>query len=351
MDDQDEIVGHYDHGNRAFLQAFMARGTMTFKEARPVLAAIFTEQENQATDPRQVTQEDFESYVSAASAAISPFDLEIRSTMHQVRKERVYAVVNTTSDPMAQMATLHSAEEIAFVKRVIDAMFEKYNSRRLEAMCLDGMQANKFRAPPQRNPSDDDPVDNNDGDGEPQTQQQQPALKGLKSSEAETMMRCMVEEGWFERSREGLYSLSARALMELRSWLVESYNDPDAEDGEWQRVKFCAACKEVMTVGQRCAQVDCNVRLHDGCADAFWRTRREQRCPGPGCRRDWDGRHYVGERAITETEAYKRGRRRSGRGGAGGGDREAAAGRSSNLMEEVMEENADLDDANDDDGD
>ncbi len=326
MEEQDEITGHYDDGNRAFLQAFMARGTMTFKEARPILAAIFSLQENQRTEPGQVAQEDFESYISAASAAISAFDLEIRSMMHQVKKERVYAIVNTTSDPMAQMATLHSAEEIAFVKRVIDGMFEKYNSRRMEAICLDGMQANKLRTVPRT-------IEENDlEDGGNQTQTQ--TLKGLKSSEAEAMMSNMVDEGWFERSREGLYSLTPRALMELRSWLVDSYNDPDAEDGEWQRVKFCEACKEIVTVGQRCPSVDCNVRLHDICQDAFWRTRRERKCPK--CKQEWTSRHFVGERAITETEAYKRGRRRSGR------------GRSSNLIEEVMEENADDDD--DDDG-
>jgi hypothetical protein len=32
----------YNDSNRAFLQAFMARSTMTFDEARPVLAAIFS---------------------------------------------------------------------------------------------------------------------------------------------------------------------------------------------------------------------------------------------------------------------------------------------------------------------
>lgn len=37
--------GGYNDGNRAFLQAFMARGTMTFPEAQGVLAEIFTIQE------------------------------------------------------------------------------------------------------------------------------------------------------------------------------------------------------------------------------------------------------------------------------------------------------------------
>jgi hypothetical protein len=39
--------GDYNDGNRAFLQALMARGTMTFKEGQKVLAAIFTVQEGQ----------------------------------------------------------------------------------------------------------------------------------------------------------------------------------------------------------------------------------------------------------------------------------------------------------------
>ncbi|KAI0100991.1 Nse1 non-SMC component of SMC5-6 complex-domain-containing protein [Nemania sp. FL0031] len=319
-EEQDDFIGQYDDGNRAFLQAFLARGTMTFKESQPILAAIFTAQENEVVQPGQISQEDFDSFVSAASAAVSPFDLEIRSTMHQIRKERVYALVNTMSDPLTQLATLHSADEIAFVKRVIDAMFEKYNTPRMEAMCLDEMQANKLRVPP-RPETDDDDVEIENGETQPQTQ----APKGLKSSEVETMMRSMVDEGWFERSRDGFYYLSPRALLELRTWLIESYNDPDAEDGEWQRVKFCEACKDVVTIGQRCAERDCLVRLHDNCAEAFMRTRPQRACPK--CSTEWTGRHFVGERAVTETEAYQRGRRRSGKGG-----------RNSNLVEEIMRE-------------
>ncbi|KAK5636099.1 hypothetical protein RRF57_011811 [Xylaria bambusicola] len=302
-EDQDELAGQYNDGNRAFLQALLARGTMTFAESKPILAAIFTAQENESVEPNQITQEDLDSYISAASDAISPFDLEIRSIMHQIRKERVYAIVNTTSDALTQLATLHSPDEIAFVKRVIDAMFEKYNTPRMEALCLDEMQANKLRVPP-RPDNDDEAMENGE------TQNQPP--KGLKSSEVETVMRSMVDEGWFERSHEGFYYLSSRALLELRSWLLESYNDPDAEEGEWQRVKFCEACKDIVTIGQRCAERDCLIRLHDYCADAFFRTRRSRACPK--CSEEWSGKHFVGERAVTETEAYQRGRRRSGKG-------------------------------------
>ncbi|KAI0379811.1 Nse1 non-SMC component of SMC5-6 complex-domain-containing protein [Hypomontagnella monticulosa] len=340
-DYEDDAPGHYDDGNRAFLQAFMARGTLTFAQAQPILAAIFTaleraerrnnedqnpnEAEPQPVRPADVTREDFDSYVSAASAAISPLDMEIRSATHQVTKERIWALVNTTSDPTTQLATLHSAEEIAFVRRVIDAMFDKYNTPRLEMLCVDGMQANKLRAAPRNADENGDgnasgsreaeDGDTKEGDSAtPQTQTQTVGgLKGLKSSEVEQVMRNMVDEGWFERSREGFYSLSPRALMELRAWLVDAYNDPDAEPNEWQRVKFCEACREIVTVGQRCAERDCVTRLHDACLEAFWKTRKDRKCPR--CSTEWSGKHFVGERAVTETEAYQRGRRRSGRGG------------------------------------
>ncbi|KAI1300927.1 Nse1 non-SMC component of SMC5-6 complex-domain-containing protein [Xylaria venustula] len=325
-EDQDDLAGQYSDGNRAFLQAFLARGTMTFDQSKHVLAAIFTAQENSAVEPNQITQEDFDSYVSAASAAVSPFDLEIRSTMHQTRRgERVYALVNTTSDAMTQLATLHSADEIAFVKRVIDAMFEKYNTPRMEALCLDEMQANKLRTPPPPPPDDEA------GDGGENGEAQNHAPKALRSSEVETVMRSMVDEGWFERSRDGFYCLSARALLELRSWLLESYNDPDAEEGEWQRVKFCEACKDVVTIGQRCAERDCLIRLHDNCAEAFFRTRRERTCPK--CSEEWTGKHFVGQRAVTETDAYQRGRRRSGK-----------AARHSNLVEDIMHDDDEQED-------
>ena len=38
-DDEDEV---YNNTNRAFLQAFLARSTLTYDEAKPILAAIFT---------------------------------------------------------------------------------------------------------------------------------------------------------------------------------------------------------------------------------------------------------------------------------------------------------------------
>lgn len=42
MPDDEEDEAQYNDTNRAFLQAFLARSTLTFEQAKPILAAIFT---------------------------------------------------------------------------------------------------------------------------------------------------------------------------------------------------------------------------------------------------------------------------------------------------------------------
>jgi hypothetical protein len=262
------------------------------------LFALSNVSSGQPTRPRDVTLDDFTSYLSAASTALSPFDYEIRSTLHQISKERVWALVNSTSDALTQLATVRTADEIAFIKRVLDAMFETYNTQRQEVMGVTSMQAMKVARTDGRRQSM--------GNGESQS-----ADKGLTSSQAEKLLLSLVEEGWMERSREGWFTLSPRALMELKGWLVATYNEPDAEEGEWQHIKNCEACKNIVTVGQRCSNVGCNVRLHEGCLAPFWRTMREQKCSR--CGTQWKGL-WVGEKAVTSTEAWNRGKRVSGAG-------------------------------------
>lgn len=52
-----DMAESYNDGNRAFLQAFMARGTITLEDARTILAAIFTIQEGTAISPMLATRD------------------------------------------------------------------------------------------------------------------------------------------------------------------------------------------------------------------------------------------------------------------------------------------------------
>lgn len=309
----------YDDTNRAFLQALISRGSITFKQAQPILASILTASGNEVS-AAEITHEDLDNYIAAASEAVSAFDFEIRSSAHQTTKERYYALVNGTSDPLTQIATVRTPDEMSFIGRVLDAMFETYNTRRCEVMAVTSMQAIKLARPPL----------NRRSSGVPES-----ADKGLTSSQAEKLMASLVDEGWMERSAKGYYTLSPRALMELRGWLVASYNEePDEEDGdedEWQRIKNCVACKNIITVGERCEDWRCNVRLHTICAAPFWRGKGEKKCPG--CKKKW-GNGVVGEKAAMQKQNE----------GAGGSSRRHRGSMDGADEEEVEEAEAESDD-------
>ncbi|RKF83984.1 Non-structural maintenance of chromosomes element 1-like protein [Golovinomyces cichoracearum] len=265
----------YTDGNRAFLQAIMARGAFTLSEGKSMLAAILSVQEEKRVDANEVSQEMFDSYIAAAADAVSCFEYEIHSTQHQVTKNRIYAFVNSVSDALTQIATVRTPDELLYIRRLIDAMFETNNTKRKEVMAIRSMQAleSKIRK----------------GTSE----------KSITQAEAEKLLTILEREKWLERSSEGFYSLAPRALIELRSWLVDTYNDSEDLDA-WQKVKFCEACKEIVTVGERCSDLDCIIRLHNICEAAYWRSRPSRTCPK--CKLEWKGGNFVGEKAVTSLE-------------------------------------------------
>ncbi|KAI9721044.1 MAG: hypothetical protein M1812_002525 [Candelaria pacifica] len=273
---------HYNDTNRAFLQAFLSRSILTLKEAKPILAAISSAHDDRETLPEDITESDLNNYISRANQSLSAFDLEIRSTysQHQQQnsdKTRIYAIVNTTSDSITQLATIHTADEISFVKRVLDAIFLTYNTKRVEICAVTGMQAIQLHKIPSGTlDGEGNHIGNNNGGGV--------GGGGLSAMQAEKVLTGLVEEGWFERSKAGFYSLSPRGLMELRGWLLDTYNGgaggEEEEGGEDEseragdRVKLCFACREIITV--------------------------------------WTGKDFVGEKVVTTSERYLQGKRRSG---------------------------------------
>ncbi|KAK4226166.1 Nse1 non-SMC component of SMC5-6 complex-domain-containing protein [Podospora fimiseda] len=294
-------IGYNDH-NRAFLQAFMARGTLTFSEAQNLIGEI------QGVDPQSLTMDQFINVIRTSREAVEPLDFDIRNTRRQTGNgERVWAFINAHSDPATMLATIRSPEEVSYIKRLFDAMFETYNTPRMEVMAVDEAQALKVSRPPRDRESAAHTQQNGEnGDGS-----QAAVDRGLKHSEVLTLLTSLVDEGWLEKSQQGFFTLSPRSLIELWSWLVATYNDPDLEE-DWQHIKFCEACKEIVTDGQRCSNADCTIRLHDICEGGFWRTKPDRKCPK--CSTPWDGNHFVGERAVTSRSGFRRskGGRRSG---------------------------------------
>ena len=118
-------------------------------------------------------------------------------------------------------------------------MFETNNTPRHEIMAITAIQATKLHKPPS-NRRDSENVETQGSLGQ-----------GITMLQAEKVLKALVEQNWFEKSRNNYYSLSPRALMELRGWLMETYNDNDSDEendqGQVSKVKLCHACKEIIT--------------------------------------------------------------------------------------------------------
>ena len=344
MSDDGDDGASYGNTHRAFLQALLARQTITFEEAKPLISSIRTAAAAQSSGrahlPGDVTQDEFEDYIQRVGDALTSFDFEIRSSYHQVTRERIYALVNTTSDALTQMATIHSPDDIAYVKRVIDGMFDTNNTPRQEIMAIQAYQARKLA----KAPGDVDRRDSGQN-GDTQTQSKNASLT---QSQAEKVLESMEQEGWFEktvitsRSERDVhwYSLTQRALMELQHWLVDAYNEPPEEGDEeepHQKIKFCKACAQIVTIGQRCPNMPCNVRLHNDCVGKMFRAQRDsETCPT--CKTEWHDAPAVGIKAASAKEAARGGGGRRSTNGAVTNGRRSSAAQATNGHDEEEEE-------------
>ena len=260
-------------------------------------------------DVREPTQSDISAAIAKANKALSPLDLAIRSARSQRDSAlTTYALVMLgTVDPLGQSQstqplpqinsqhasfgggsggsggggggssqawpspTTYTADEQAYIRRVLDAIFETNNTPRAEVMAVKGMQAVRLHRAPQQQQQQQQQDQGSTHDanaGEWQNRQAQT----IPMAQAEKLLARLVEEGWLERSEKGWYSLGMRGLIELREWLVETYNNADEEEYEdeegeeggisrrrsrgqlgqkWERIKFCDACKDIITIVSR----------------------------------------------------------------------------------------------------
>jgi hypothetical protein len=166
-------------------------------------------------------------------------------------------------------------------------MFDTNNTKTREVMALKHTEASQL-ARPRRNRNSQAPGEEIDA--------------GISIHEADTTLHTLVQLGFFHKTGVSAvyYSLAPRALMELRAYLKETYNEPpsapDADDGI-TRIRDCEGCRDIVTHGIRCSNRECGVRWHDACANSYYRGRREGGRKCPVCETECSGDVYVGVRA------------------------------------------------------
>jgi hypothetical protein len=258
-----------------------------------------------------VTQPFITSTIQTINAKVEPYNFEIRSTRNQHTKTLTYAFVNKTSDSLTQLATRFNANEIAYIRRLLDAMFETNNTPTREIMAVKQMDASQL-ARPQRSRQSQAASMLGNGDA-----QSQAADTGITIQEADNVLDTLLGDNFLQLSRSRYYSLAPRALMELTPYLKETYNEPaiDEDDEPTIRIRDCEGCKEIMTYGIRCNNRECGVRWHDACANQYYHGKSAGGKKCPKCRTVCTGDVYVGERAdrVNNNRTSTAGERRTSR--------------------------------------
>lgn len=246
-----------------------------------------------------ITEATINSLIQNTNARITPFDFEIRSARDQsTQGKRTYALVNTASDTFTQLATSFTPDEIAYIKRLLDAMFEENNTRSRETMAVKKMRATQLTKAPARNRQSQAATQLED---DAEATQVEASAKSINHTDSERVLQTLVSQGFFQLSHRLYYSLAPRGLLELRSYLKETYNEQPAEDDDEEdtviRIRDCEGCQDIVTVGLRCNNRDCGVRWHERCANQYFggQPGGARRCPK--CKTEFSGTTYVGEKA------------------------------------------------------
>jgi hypothetical protein len=323
----------YTYMHRAFLHAFLTHSVLTADEIKPVLAHVMTAHSKStciflACHARlfcpyshivdherpwtsgDVTQPHVTSTIQTINARIEHYDFEIRSLKDQHTKLTVYALVNKTSDSLTQLATRFSASEIAYIRRLLDYMFETNNTRSREVMAIKHTEASQLARVSRRNRQSQANGASVGADGETATA----ADTGISMPEADNVLDTLLSQSFLQQSPAQYYSLAPRALMELRAYLKETYNEPASSAGADDaivRIRDCEGCREIVTHGVRCNDKECGVRWHDACANSYYRGRAAGGRGCPKCGTECGGDVYVGERADKVGVRSSTGGRRS----------------------------------------
>ncbi|KAH9946016.1 Nse1 non-SMC component of SMC5-6 complex-domain-containing protein [Epithele typhae] len=259
---------HSGDVQRLFIQAVISRRVLSQRLAATIWKKCI-EATKAANETLSIQYRDdrasWDTFVTSINDTLNLLDLEFAHLHDEGSGKELYAIVNRKGDEIAQMATEYSALEIAYFKAVVEQIMLAPN----ESFCVSSLAALR----------------------------ETNSLKtsSMTKSQAESTLGSFVANGWLVKSRQGRYSLSTRTVMELQTYLRQTYED---------QVVDCTICMELVTRGVACPTPQCKTRLHPHCLTTY--RRRTQACPT--CKENWSSMELrpVGEVAFKEGQDQMR---------------------------------------------
>jgi len=251
--------------HKEFLQAIMSHGIMVGRVVKEVINDIMR---------RHGIQSDFATYMTNVIAAINkslePYNMQIKKCICEVNGTNYYALVNQTEHPLNKLSPYYTPAQLELYKKIVEEIVTS------ESGTVTSLQVLNFEF------------------GE--------AVKFSRKEREETLTK-MAEDKWLLQE-EGEISLSARSIYELEVYIREVHKD-DAI--------ICPACNALVIRGQRCANDECPVRIHNHCAKKLFKAGTQRKCPS--CKTAWNVVASGGEEST-----------QNGGGGGGGGKSKGRGG-------------------------
>jgi hypothetical protein len=216
------------------------------------------DEEEAALTPEQeiLLNRTLEASIDLINNKLRDLGYKITKTISQISAEPYYVYVNTLPDEPAKVSISRSAKEISIVKKMIDYIVSESEN---EGFLIPMRDALKFCS-----------------------------YEGYSGPAGLQFLQSLVNEGWMNVTKKGDYTLSLRALAELKPMLIEKYGVKTLEgsNDDGGVLNVCVGCRDLVTIGLRCHNEDCNARFHKHC-HAYYARANGAQCPNADCDVDW----------------------------------------------------------------
>lgn len=189
--------------------------------------------ELEADDPQAALAQ----HISTINIQIEPFGFKIASSRDQTLGELHYTFVNTRFDDVIKSCTPYTALELDAIKQLIDGIVNADL-----AFCLPQGNAKRIIG----------------------------TVAKLKTTEASYFLARLVDDGWFELTPQNRLVLSPASLAELSSYMADRYGKLTREDPQG-RLLYCHTCGDLVTMGLKCPDDECNSAFHNRCHSVYIR--------------------------------------------------------------------------------
>ncbi|CAG8471992.1 477_t:CDS:10 [Ambispora leptoticha] len=206
----------------------------------------------------QYEEDKFGDFIDTINAKLNFVELEFRKSHDEDTGEEVLALVNTSDDEIAKLATDYTPLEISYFRALIEIIINADD----EAFSVSGTTAIK------------------------ESSKLKPPITRMA---AEKVLKRFVDDKWLVKTSAGRFALTQRTILELQNYLKDQYDEAIHE---------CTLCYDIVTKGQRCSVEKCSTRLHHHCARRMFQTKPQSERKCPTCSAIWRETMVTGEEAV-----------------------------------------------------